>query len=212
MSANATLYYAYDPMCSWCWAFAPTWKRLKAAVNEEFGDDVRVNTLLGGLASDSTEPMPGEMQQYLQQTWRKIQDQVPGTEFNFDFWTQCQPQRSTWPACRAVIAARQQGETLAETMSEAIQRGYYLEARNPSRRETLEAMAEESGLDLEQFQQALDDEQTRDTHAREMRLTRSLGIQGFPSIALLKDQTAYGVIVDYNGIGKTMEHLERLLG
>jgi protein-disulfide isomerase-like protein with CxxC motif len=53
-----------------------------------------------------------------------------GTEFNFDFWTKCQPRRDTYKACRAVIAASQQNAE--EAMIEAIQKAYYLRAMNPS--------------------------------------------------------------------------------
>jgi len=41
-------------MCSWCWAFKPTWDKVKKA---SLGQ-VEVIYLLGGLASDSNEPMP----------------------------------------------------------------------------------------------------------------------------------------------------------
>ena len=26
---KATLYYVYDPMCSWCWGYKPTWDKVK---------------------------------------------------------------------------------------------------------------------------------------------------------------------------------------
>jgi len=41
--------------------------------------------VLGGLAPDSDQPMPEQMQRYLQQTWQRFQQVVPGTRFNFDF-------------------------------------------------------------------------------------------------------------------------------
>lgn len=55
------LYYVYDPMCSWCWGYAPTWHKLKAALE---GSGVMVKYQLGGLAADSNEPMPLEMQDF----------------------------------------------------------------------------------------------------------------------------------------------------
>jgi putative protein-disulfide isomerase len=27
-----TLYYVYDPMCSWCWGYKPVWLQIKEAV------------------------------------------------------------------------------------------------------------------------------------------------------------------------------------
>ena len=104
--------------------------------------------IVGGLAPDSDQPMPAELQEKLPKAWRSIHELL-GTEFNFDFWTECKPRRSTYPACRAVLAAGNQGKY--DEMIDAIQRAYYLRAMNPSDLETLEALAEELGLDAERF-------------------------------------------------------------
>ena len=138
--ATPILYYVHDPMCSWCWALRPMWQRIRSGLPVP----VRVKNLLGGLAPDSDAPMAESMRTHLEATWQRIQEQVPDTGFNFAFWQQCQPRRSTYPACRAVIAARQQGAAREETMIHAIQKAYYLGARNPSDTQTLVALARET--------------------------------------------------------------------
>ncbi|MCJ8272080.1 MAG: DsbA family protein, partial [Psychrosphaera sp.] len=92
------LYYVYDPMCSWCWGYRPAWQALK----EQLEPVVDIQYRVGGLAPDSDLPMPADMQTFLQGVWHKINAQL-GTQFNHDFWTHCQPRRSTYPACRAVL-------------------------------------------------------------------------------------------------------------
>lgn len=172
---SAILYYIHDPMCSWCWGFAPTWRRIRAALPS----DLKVEYVLGGLAPDTDQPMPAEMRAYLQQTWQTIAARL-GTEFNFAFWDRCQPRRATYPACRAVIAADRQGA--GEAMIEAIQRAYYLQARNPSDDDTLIALAGETGLDRDAFAQDLRDPGTAAELARQVALARALGAAGFPSL------------------------------
>ena len=93
MEEKSTLYYAHDPMCSWCWGFAPTWDSLAVDIKSRYGDRLKITKLLGGLAEDSDEPMPEGMQLYLRSTWKKIQQQIPGTRFNFEFWDRCSPRR-----------------------------------------------------------------------------------------------------------------------
>ena len=127
-------------MCSWCWAFSSALEKLLEKLPAEVG----TKRLLAGLAPDSREPMPAQMRDYIRGQWRQIQRQIPGTRFNFDFWTRCVPRRSTYPACRAVIAARRQGESFDEAMTRAIQRAYYLQARNPSDTATLLELAGEN--------------------------------------------------------------------
>jgi len=130
---HPVLFYIHDPMCSWCWGFRPTLAKLLAALPA----DMRFHRLLGGLAPDSGQGMPSDMQRQLQDTWRRIQQRIPGTEFNFAFWKDCKPRRSTYPACRAVIAARMLVSTQEESMILAIQQAYYLRALNPSDDATL---------------------------------------------------------------------------
>jgi putative protein-disulfide isomerase len=135
-----TLYLYHDPMCSWCWAYRPVSDQLERALPPE----IRLEKILGGLAPDSDRPMPDDMREKLQRTWRRIH-QMLGTEFNFDFWSDCAPRRSTYPACRSVIAAGYQNAS--DRMIDAIQQAYYLRAMNPSDLETLETLAEEINLD-----------------------------------------------------------------
>jgi len=74
---------------------------------------------------------------------------LTGAEFNWAFWERCQPRRSTYLSCRAVIAASLQGQL--RQMFEAIQKAYYQEARNPSDLETLDVLAGEIGLNRDRF-------------------------------------------------------------
>ena len=208
---TATLYHAHDPMCSWCWGFAPVWKKLSGSLLDNLSDELVIENLLGGLAPDSAEPMPPHMQQFLQQTWANIAEQIPGTRFNFDFWTKNTPRRSTWPACRAVIAARNQGAENEHKMIEAIQQGYYLEAKNPSDNATLEEMARALQLDIKQFSADLNAEETRSQHQTEMIKVQSLGIQGFPSLVLVIDRSAYPIRTHYRDATEMYQQIHQTL-
>ncbi|RME33176.1 MAG: DsbA family protein, partial [Gammaproteobacteria bacterium] len=140
------IYYVLDPMCSWCWGFNPALEMLLEALPP--GEKVRY--VMGGLAPDSTEPMPAQTREYVREQWRLVSART-GAHFNWDFWERCRPRRSTWPACRAVIAAGLQGERNVPGMIRAIQEAYYLQARNPSEREVLIELAGEIGLDPHRF-------------------------------------------------------------
>jgi len=190
---GSILHYVHDPMCSWCWGFRPTWMKLR----ESLPEFVAIRYVLGGLAPDSDQPMDVEMRQRLQDTWRRIQNRIPGTEFNFDFWTECRPRRSTYPACRAVIAARHQGEGLDQAMTLAIQRAYYTLARNPSERETLLQLAQDLNLDLNRFAAELDSDETRAELNSEIRLSTQMGVRSFPSLVLETQGSRWPIAVQY---------------
>ena len=195
-------------MCSWCWGFAPVLKQLLAALPT----DIEVKRLLGGLAKDTDAPMPAEMQTMLQQTWHRIQTKIPDTTFNFDFWTKCQPRRSTYPACRAVIAARQQGLEFDELMTTAIQKAYYLQARNPSDIDTLVELAKELGLDTGRFNQDITSQTTQQTLDTEIALCRDLYAESFPSLVLQVGTANWNVPVDYNNFSSMLQSIYQLSG
>jgi len=201
IAMQSTLYYIHDPMCSWCWGFRPTLERLLADLPAR----IRVERLLGGLAPDSDAPMSQDMSQWLQQTWRKIGERIPGTRFNHDFWTRCAPKRSTYPACRAVIAARLQDPSLDEAMTQAIQHAYYLQARNPSDRDTLIALAQEIGADAAIFAETLDAAETRAELAREIETVLAMDAWQFPSLVLDLQGSRWRVPVDYLDAGAMVE-------
>lgn len=203
---STILYYVHDPMCSWCYGFAPTLDRLLTRLPEQ----IRCERLLGGLAANSDLPMAMEMRAGLQQTWRRIEERIPGTRFNFDFWSRCEPRRSTYPACCAVIAARDQHADHDRVMTAAIQRAYYLEARNPSDRETLIALATEIGLDPLCFAAALDAPQTQDRLDVEIAHARSLGVDGFPSLVLDNAGSRWRIPVEYTDVDAMLELIEQV--
>jgi len=180
-------------MCSWCWAFKPTWDKVKEALLGQVG----VNYLLGGLAPDSNEPMPIETREYVKGNWKRIQEMIPDTRFNFDFWTSCEPKRSTYPACRAVICAKQQHPDFESLMIYGIQKSYYLEAQNPSNEDVLIDLAEKLGLNTSKFEIDLKSSQVNEILLDEIKLTRSMDINSMPSLALKINSTLKGIDIDY---------------
>ena len=180
-------------MCSWCWAFKPTWDRVK----EELLGQVKVNYLLGGLAPESNQLMPIETRKYVKRNWQRIQEMIPDTRFNYDFWTSCEPKRSTYPACRAVICAKQQHPDFENLMIYGIQKSYYLEAQNPSNEDVLINIAKKLGLDTDKFIIDLKSSQINEILLDEIKLTRSMDMNSMPSLVLQINGTLKGIDIDY---------------
>lgn len=205
---RAELLHVHDPMCSWCWAFRPVWDALAAQLPAE----VTVRRVVGGLASDSDVPMPYDMQQHLQGIWRTIEQRVPGTRFNYAFWEVCTPRRSTYNACRAVLAAARLAPALEDAMILAIQQAYYLQARNPSDIGTLVDLAVELGLDPVGFTAELSGEAVARLLREDLALARNAPINGFPGLALLTAAGLQPVQIDYLHAAPMLAQIEAIIG
>jgi putative protein-disulfide isomerase len=172
---------------------------------------LRVERLLGGLAPESDGPMAEQVREHLQQTWRRIEARIPGTGFNFDFWTRCAPRRSTWPACRAVVAARRRDAAFEPAMTYAIQHACYLEARNPSDEETLIELAGEIGADAVMFARDLDADETREALAEEIARARGMGVDSFPALVLDCSGSRWRIPVGYTDPKAMLDTIALLL-
>ncbi len=190
---NNTLYYIHDPMCSWCWAFRPTWLKVLRLLPSH----LNVSYLLGGLAPDSNLPMPLETQKFVQDNWIKIQKSVPGTEFNYDFWTLNEPRRSTYLSCRAVISAKKQHPNFEVLMTEGIQKAYYLNAQNPSNEDTLIKIAQDIGLNKDTFKADLKSTEVNNLLLDQIEMIKTMPISGFPSLVLVEVGLLKRIKIDY---------------
>jgi len=200
---NKILYYLHDPMCSWCWGYRPVWDRLQ----QKLPHSIKVEYVAGGLAPDSESPMPLSQQQMIQNHWRSIERKL-GTRFNYDFWTENTPRRSTYNACRAAIAAHNQD--CQEVMVDAIQRGYYLRAQNPSDLSVLINLAGEleeqyaGNFDCGQFIVDINSAETERELIRQISLANALTQRGFPSLVLEQGGKLQQINVDYSDEQQTL--------
>ncbi len=204
---NTHLFYIHDPMCSWCYAFNPSLTQL----HKNLPSSIYFRYLLGGLAPDTTEPMPVELQKTIHQIWLQIENTVPNTQFNYDFWKLNTPFRSTFPACRAILAARKQNSSVETKIIHVIQKTYYQQAKNPSLQITLEECAIEVGLDSNEFIKDLDSAAIENELKNEIKLARSMGIHSYPSLCLLHNNQQFFISIDYLNYQTMIDNINNIL-
>lgn len=173
-----TLYYFGDPMCSWCWGFRPVLEQ----VDQEYPELERV-MVLGGLRGGEEAPMSDDLAGMIRNAWTRIEGST-GQQFNHDLWKLHRPLATTWPACRAVLAAR-----LLDPKSEwgfmvAMFGAYFTRALDPSSQATHLLIAEEQGFDRNVYMSMLESEQVERSLQTDLRTTHRFGITGFPSVVL----------------------------
>jgi len=201
------LFYIYDPMCSWCYAFEASWRRLQSRLPER----VQVTYVLGGLAPDTNEPMPEDLRVMIRQTWQRIEKTIPEVHFNYAFWARNTPVRSTYPACRAILAARKQRTVAGIEMRREIQKAYYLNALNPAKSETLIQCAREIGLDVVLFAADLTSADIRVALEDDLRLAGALNAFAFPSLRFQYQEKLHPIHVDYINDEKMLNEIEIIM-
>jgi len=204
---NHTLYYIYDPMCSWCYAF----ERSLSEIKQQLPPLITFQGVLGGLAADSQQEMPDDTKIMVQNAWRNIEQSVPHIQFNYDFWTNNTPIRATYPACRALLAAEQQGKLYAEALRLQIQQAYYQDAKNPSLDAILLACAEQVGLNVQQFSSDFFSDEIEEKLQQQIQFSRALGVNSYPSLRLVLNEEIHTIPLNYTQSKPSLQQITALI-
>lgn len=207
-----TLHYIVDPMCSWCWAFTAGFKALQRQIDEQYAPgDVVVRYVMGGIAPDTDEPMSESLREQCRSNWLRVSE-ATGAMFNMDYWERNVPRYSTYPACRAAIAAGMQAEDGTPRMISAIQSAYYEQALNPSDIAVLGHAANEAGLDADLLMADMDSEPVYSRLSSDMVLRDRLGVSGFPSLVVLTADDGWALSQGYTDTNTLLARWNKFAG
>ncbi|MFB4393721.1 MULTISPECIES: DsbA family protein [unclassified Pseudomonas] len=200
---TARLLYVMDPMCSWCWGFAPVAEALIAQAREA---GVQTHLVVGGLRSGTTA-LDTSTRRYILEHWQAVAE-ATGQAFRFEGAMPEGFVYDTEPACRALVSARELGGEGVWRLLAAIQRAFYEQGVDVTRAPQLVELAEQAGFDRGAFADAFTHPDTRAATAADFTWVQDLGIAGFPT--LLAERNGQLALLT-NGF-QPLERLQPLLG
>lgn len=175
-STDSRLIYVADPMCSWCWGFAPVIER----VREEAG--VPVELMLGGLRpGPNAEAVDDRMREFLRHHWDQVAE-ATGQPFDRSTLERDGFIYDTEPPSVAVAAVRELDPQQAFPYFARLQRAFYAEAKDLGDPETLAILLSEFPVDIGDFLDLLANPETQRTTWEDFRRARKMGISGFPAL------------------------------
>jgi len=189
MSEKPELTYVGDPLCSWCWGFAPSLRKLR----ETHPDRFSYRLLVGGLRTGANvQPLDSELKGYLTSAWQEVARRS-GQPFDYAFLHRSDFVYDTEPSCRAVVAARGLAPGRAFEYNESLQDAFYRRGLDPTREETLLAVARELDLPDAEFREALGSDAVAKRTQADFEEARAMGVHGFPAVAVRDGDTLTGV-------------------
>ena len=172
------IYFA-DPMCSWCYGFAPVMRGLR----RRYGDVAYVRLVMGGLRPGTTEPMPEQARRGLVRHWDEI-GALTGQPFDPALAERESFVYDTDPAARAVVLARRTSMDAGLDYLEAAHRAFYAEGRDVTQTDTLADIAAEQGFDRDAFLSAIADDGLKQETWRDYAVSQRAGATGFPTLVV----------------------------
>ncbi|MFZ5933371.1 disulfide bond formation protein DsbA [Pseudomonas putida] len=174
---TARLIYVMDPMCSWCWGFAPVAAALIAQAAEA---GVSTRLVPGGLRSGGSA-LDGSTRKYILEHWQAVAE-ATGQPFRFEGAMPDGFVYDTEPACRALVTARELDAERVWPLLALIQRSFYEHGLDVTRAPQLVELAEQAGFDRERFAQQFASHDTRAATSADFSWVQDLGIAGFPTL------------------------------
>ena len=205
-SSLPTLLYFADPMCSWCWGFAP----VIAEVATRYRDALSIHCVMGGLRAGNTLPTERAFREEILHHWRAVRAQS-GQSFSFEGALPHGLIYDTEPACRAVVTMMQLNEPGTLDFLHDLQRAFYVEQRDVTRADVLTAIAETGHVAAGAFRAAFDSAAMHERTRAHFRLTREFGVRGFPTIMMLDTRGTELLTSGYAPFGALARGLDRWL-
>ncbi|HEX7381758.1 MAG TPA: DsbA family protein [Nevskiaceae bacterium] len=198
--------YAADPMCTWCWGFAPVSLELQKAVEGKAGFRV----LAGGLALNPGGPMhAGEVEVMLAE-WHRVHA-ATGQPFDFDHPVDTTTVYDSGPACRALALMQREQPVHGLAYLHALQHAFYVERKDLSRTEALCDAASACGADADAFARRLAEPDAGKAFDDDLWVTENYGLRSFPTVALRLRQRHVLLTVGYRPWKDLAPHVERWL-
>jgi putative protein-disulfide isomerase len=173
------LVYFADPMCSWCWGFAPVIE----AVARAYGARLPVRVVMGGLRPGTTAPMTDKARAEIRHHWDAVA-QASGQAFDYKILAREDFIYDTDPAARAVVLARRVEPAVALALLGRLQRAFYAEGRDVTSPPVLADLAAALGFDRAAFEAGLGEPALKEETVRDYAVSQRAGITGFPTLII----------------------------
>ncbi len=181
--------YVADPMCSWCYGFAPVVDELVARFEGRLG----LRLVMGGLRAGNTQPMRPEDKDYIRSAWTRVCE-ASGQPFDPTFFDRASFTYDTEPACRAVVTMRRLAPEQALAFKTRVSQAFYANNRDVTRDEVLADVAAEAGMDRDAFLAEMQSPDTRNETFQDFMIAKEAGIEGFPLLAAGRQDSGYALI------------------
>ncbi len=205
MDPDLELIYVGDPMCSWCWGFAPVLDQL----DQRF--DIPLRVVAGGLRpGPAAEEMDDAMRRMLLHHWTQVET-ASGQPFDHKALDREDWRYDTMVPDMAVVTMRHMNEAKTLPFFTALQEAFYVDGVDITDPAEYADMVQQFDVDPNEFVAQLGSEDIRDATIADFSAAQQLGVTGFPTLLLRDGEQTYIVTRGYTPFDPVDEGLRGFL-
>jgi len=192
--------YVGDPMCSWCWGFAPVVEK----IDDSF--EIPVRTIIGGLRpGDSAEPID-RIRPTLEHHWKQVAA-VSGQPFDLAGIDRTDWMYDTLVADTAVVTMRSAAPAETLRFLATVQRAFYADRIDVTDPDVYPDLVAGFPVDPDSFVEALRSPEMLAATEQDFLESRWLGVSGFPTMLLRDGATTVPISLGYAPFERVAERI-----
>jgi putative protein-disulfide isomerase len=189
------LWYIADPMCSWCWGFAPVLEQIRQRYSTIF----TIKLLPGGLRPGTSVPLLPEKRAQILQHWHTVHT-TTGQPFSFENALPEDFIYDTEPACRGIISASLLKPEKVFLFFAAIQHAFYVKQQDVTQLAILIKFAVDLGIPESQFTLVFQSDTAKQHTLMGFQRAAQWGVSGFPTLIIEYDTKRHLLSTGYHPI------------
>jgi len=184
------LLYIADPMCSWCWGFAPVIEK----IDQSF--DIPVRVVVGGLRpGDRAEPLD-RVRAMLEHHWAQVAA-ASGQPFDLKGLDRTDWMYDTMVPDTAVVTMRSTAPDETLRFLATVQRAFYADAIDVTDPDVYKDLVAGFPVDRDAFVTAVRSPEMHEVAEKDFREAQWIGVTGFPSLLLRDGAKAVPIALGY---------------
>ena len=199
------LIYIGDPMCSWCYGFAPELDKVQL----HYEGELELRLIMGGLRPYNTEKIT-DLSDFLRQHWEEVGARS-GQTFSFEILADDSMIYDTEPSCRAVCLMKELYPAMAYPYFKAIQKTFYAQNQNTTSIDVLAKTAEQMGINRLDFEELFESVSLKSKVKEDFEIAQKMGVRGFPSMVLKYKDKYYWVSRGYQESPQLIRQIDEIL-
>ena len=201
------LIYIGDPMCSWCYGISE--ELTKTA--DHYKETLETELIVGGLRPGGGEKWDAKFKDFLKHHWEDV-GMRSGQPFKFDLLEWESFDYDTEPSCRAVVAVLDIDKSKALSFFKYVQKGFYLENRDPKQTEFYKPICESLDIDYNDFKTKFESDVYRQKTIQHFERSAQMGVRSFPTIALEHENKLHLISSGYSTFESMKGRINEVLG
>lgn len=204
------LLYVFDPLCGWCYGFSPVMVQLY----NDYEESIEFDVIAGGMViGDRIGPL-SEKAPYIKSAYKVVEDKMNvkfGDKYINKVLTEGTAIQTSIPSSKLLVAFKSLDNSKAILFAHELQNALYHHGIHPDDMSGLLDNCDTFGVSKESIMTIATSEEVIPVMEHDFEMSSRLGVSGFPTVFIIKDNTINVVARGANSYENVKTNIDSIL-